>query len=404
MTAPSRRLSAETGDVHRSRLSNRCTMCVLLLAASTGCQTDEPSRRVKDCADVEPAAVHPHARELQTLLDDAVKRGLPGALMAVSQRGGEWYGASGAPDLAEPERRFRNCHLFPIKSISKTFVVARAMQLVEAGRLELDAPLVRVLSPAQLAGLPNTELVMIRHLMNHTSGIMHYPEVPDYVLEFINDSSRVHSVDESLDAVRGQSPYFPPGGGYHYSNTNTLLLQLIIERETGERLETELRRHVWQPLEMASTHLHQDEPLSDHVPWGYMDLYGNGDAHRIDWLDDVSSGQGGIESTLADLMKFSHALFDFDLLANTSVQRMMETVPTDEGRWGYAGAGLGLQRWETPLGQVYGHTGEDTGYKAIWHHAPDHDLTWLLFVNANYGRFADHVEGLRNRVLALLAE
>lgn len=373
------------------------------LVAPLGCHGHERTRRVADCTETEPNQEHPKARQLQALIEGTVKQGLPGVLMAVSQDGKDWYGAAGVPDLREPTRPFRSCHLFPVKSISKTFVVARAMQLVEDGRLQLDAPIGELLSAAELEGLPNTEHIQVRHLMNHTSGLLHYPEVVDYVLEFINDVSHVHTVAESLDAVRGEPPYFAPGNGYHYSNTNTLLLQQIIERRTGERLETELRRMIWQPLDMRTTHLHQDQPLSDHVPWGYMDLYGNGDAHRIEELDDVSSGQGGIESTLGDLMTFSHALFGFELLAEDSVKSMTETVPTDEARWGYAGAGLGLKLWNTPLGKVYGHTGEDTGYKAIWHHAPDHDLTWILFANANYGQFSDRIERLREQVLEVLA-
>ncbi len=201
------------------------------------------------------------------------------------------------------------CHQTTIKSITKTFVAVRALQLVDDDVLELDDTLEQLLASDVIAGLPNTRSIQLRHLLNHTSGIVHYPEVPSYVLEFLNQPDRSHSVAEALDAVRGLEPYFEPGQGYHYSNTNTLLLQYIIERHTGHRLEHELRDNIWQPLELTRTHLHQDEPLSAHVPQGYMDLFGNGDAHQITTLDDVASASGGMECTLLDLVLFSRALF-----------------------------------------------------------------------------------------------
>jgi len=112
-----------------------------------------------------------------------------------------------------------------------------------------------------------------------------------------------------------------------------------------------------------------------------------------------------MESTLADLLRFSHGLFvTKDLLAADLLQEMMTTRDVDEERWHYAAAGLGLKRWHTPLGDMFGHTGEDTGYKSFWHHAPERQLTWVLLLNSNYGQFRTRADRLRADVLELLAE
>jgi D-alanyl-D-alanine carboxypeptidase len=347
---------------------------------------------------------HARSEALATLLDDAVRDGLPGALMLVHEADQVFYGAAGVPDLGEPERVFRVCHLMPIKSITKTFVAVRVLQMVEENLLGLDDPISTLLPAHDLRDLPNTQRIFVRHLLNHTAGIRHYPELLSYVTEFLNEPELAHSRAAALDAVRGLDPYFEPGEGYHYSNTHTLLLQLIIERMSGRSLEQELRESIWTPLGMEHSHLHDDQPLSNHVPQGYMDLYGNGDAHQIYTLDDVSSAAGGMESTLADLARFSHGLFQSERLLSPSMRdEMLLTTPVDKERWGYSGAGLGLKRWDTPLGEVFGHTGEDTGYKAYWHYAPARQLTWVLLTNANYGKFEALAVELRQDVLELLA-
>jgi D-alanyl-D-alanine carboxypeptidase len=364
-------------------------------------------RRVEDCTPSaeERAQSHPRSAALSEQLARAVRGGLPGALMAVDEDGSWFYGAAGVPDLGEPERPFEVCHLMPIKSVTKAFVAVRVLQLVEAGRLDLDAPLHDLLPASVLDGLPNTDVVTVRHLLNHTSGIRHFPEVIGFITDFLNEPSDVHSSAEALDAVRGLDPYFEPGAGYHYSNTNYLLLQLVIERLTGQRLEDELRRAIWEPLGLERTHLHQEHPLSDHVPRGYMDLYGNGDAHQMDYLDVVANGEGGMESTLGDLVRFSRGLFvERTLLGPEALEEMTAMVDVDGAEWGYDGAGLGLMRWPTPVGDVLGKTGEDTGYKAYWHYEPARRLTWVLLLNSNYGLFEERAEALRRSTLELLAE
>lgn len=384
----------------------RSSLIGSLLAVALGCGDRPIDRRVQDCSpsEEERVATHPRAAELDSLLADAVRAGLPGALMAVRQGETHWYGAAGAPDLAEPERPFRTCHIIPIKSITKSFVAVRVLQLVQEGALDLDAPLASLLPRATLASLPNVSRISVRHLLNHRSGLRHYPEVLGYVTDFLNRSQRSHSRAEALDAVRGLDAYFPPGEGFHYSNTNALLLQAMLEQYTGRSLEAELRDAIFEPLGMRHSHLHQDQPLSDHVPMGYMDLYGNGDAHQIDTLDDVSSAAGGMESTLADLVRFSTALLaERTLLGPETYRELTRFEPVDEARWKYTQTGLGIFVWNTSLGPVLGHTGEDTGYKAYWHYAPRRELTWILLLNSNYGRFEQQASELRERVLALVA-
>jgi D-alanyl-D-alanine carboxypeptidase len=387
---------------------SRRARCVALLAiVLCACSAERSSRRVADCvpSEQERATSHPQSAALDAVLRDAVSGGLPGALMLVREGDAVFYGAAGVPDLDEPGRPFEVCHLMPIKSITKTFVAVRVLQLVEAGVLALDASLSSLLPASSLDGLPNTDRIQVRHLLNHTSGIRHYPEVTSYVTAFLNEPDVAQPISAALDAVRGLDPYFEPGAEHRYSNTDSLLQQLIIEQLTGESLEQQLRAHIWQPLGMDDTHLHQDQPLSDHVPSGYMDIYGNGDAHRIDTLDDVASAAGGMESTLSDVARFSQALFDGDALLNASSRAdMLDMVEVDASRWKYTGVGLGVMRWDTALGPVFGHTGEDTGYKAFWHYAPERKLTWVLLLNANYGQFAERAAQLRAAVLELLAQ
>jgi D-alanyl-D-alanine carboxypeptidase len=388
-------------------IERRCNSRVALLAVCLVACTEPVTRRVEDCTPsaAERAADHPKARALDALLGKAVRGGLPGALMAVHEGDTSWYGAAGVPDLGEPERPFEVCHQTVIKSISKSFVAVRTLQLVEQGELELRTPIGKLLPKSTLEGLPNTDRIQLRHLLSHSSGIRHYPEVVSFIADFINQPARAASLQEALQAVRGLDAYFEPGAGYHYSNTNYLLLELIIEHETRRSLKTELDEGIFEPVGLEGTHFHQGEPLSDHMPRGYVDLYGNGDAHQMDYLDIVATAEGGLESTLGDLVRFSRALFDErTLLSEDTLAQMTSFENVDERQWRYTGSGLGLKRWDTPLGEVFGHTGEDLGYKNFWHYEPTRRLTWVLLLNANYGRFEEHSDELRQDVLELLAE
>jgi D-alanyl-D-alanine carboxypeptidase len=282
-------------------------------------------------------------------LDQLVTAGTASsALLAVDGSAGEQRAAAGA---AVPSGYFR------IGSVTKTFVATVVLQLVDEDRVRLDAPIDRY-----LPGLvPDGQRITIRQLLNHTSGIYDYAHDDGYSTNRWRGTDRFkHYEPEQLLAVAFQHPhYFPPGGGWHYSNTNYVIAGLLIEKVTGRPYGTEIRRRILTPLQLTRTSVPGDRPtLPEPHAHGYADVDGRlVDATLMNPSLDGAAGE--MISTTSDLNRFFEALLGGRLLSSATLGEMR----------GYVAAtplfdyGLGLQRFHLPCSKtIEGHSGELLGY------------------------------------------
>lgn len=265
---------------------------------------------------------------------------------------------------------------FQVGSITKTFTATVIAQLLEEGTVTLDDSL-----HEWLPSFPNIDSsITVRQLLLHTSGvrdIWNHPSIWDAVMA---DWSRVWTGEEVLSAFVG-SPHFQPGAGWYYTNTNYILLGLIIERATGASLAEAFRHRIIEPLGLAHTYLAAAEPAAAPVAHGWKDVDDDG------ILDDISIGEsasyysmGLASSALAasagDLIAFSRALVGGQLVSLQMLDRMLTdrvaTPAPGEMRW----YGYGIE-WHGPdvVGDVeaWGHTGVTGGYLAMWAYLPDWD-------------------------------
>jgi CubicO group peptidase (beta-lactamase class C family) len=179
-------------------------------------------------------------------LEAVLRAGVPGAMVVANGPALSWGRAAGVAD-AESGAPMTSRHRFLIGSVSKTFVAAVVLQLVEEGALALD----------EEVG-PIAEGVTLRQLLNHTSGL------PDYYADFDSliapyRADRGYKPDltprGALELVHARPRLFPPGAGWEYSGGNYLALGLIVEEATGATLREELRRRIAQPLGLEGTDL-----------------------------------------------------------------------------------------------------------------------------------------------------
>jgi D-alanyl-D-alanine carboxypeptidase len=162
-------------------------------------------------------------RQLAAALDAAVKQyDLPGAAIGVWTPRGNWVITKGYADLAA-KRPLRREDRFGIRSVTKSFTVTTILQLVASGKLGLDDKVGRYVS-----GVPNGHLITIRQLANMTSGLIDYSQTDDLFRLFVNDLDRRWTNEELLSFAFKQKPLFTPGSRYDYSNTNTVLLGVIV--------------------------------------------------------------------------------------------------------------------------------------------------------------------------------
>jgi D-alanyl-D-alanine carboxypeptidase len=298
--------------------------------------------------------------ELQRTVDSLVAfRGIPGAVVGVQVAGGEQFViASGVADLAartpmNPSNRFR------IGGVTKTMIATVALQLVDEGRLALDDTIARWLPmlPPILASANRTTL---RQLLSHTSGIPDYTAHPAFDSTLAANPGRVWQATDAIALAARSAPSFEPGAPnkWEYSNTNYVVLGLLLETVAGEPVGLQLQRRIFDRIGMTSTYFATTTASPTPFSRGYVDAAGMSDVDVTDRVSPTAAGAAGaVVSNLHDLMLWSPALSAGTLLS-PAMRREMSTVFPASGGVGYA---LGVESFA----QWIGHSGEMPGYESI---------------------------------------
>ncbi|MGW4799523.1 serine hydrolase domain-containing protein [Nonomuraea sp. NPDC004297] len=278
--------------------------------------------------------------------------GATAVLARVSDAGRTWSGAVGVRDIERggrpsPHGRFR------IGSVTKTFVATVVLQLVDENKVGLDDPIDR-----HLPGLvPGGSQITVRELLNHTSHLYDYMSEPGYSTNRWRGEARFRSYQPRELLKVAFAKQLPDDGKWHYSNTNYVVLGLLVEKLTGNPYGEEVERRVLRPLKLRHTVVPGNRAgvPSPHAK-GYEPLPGLVDATRMNPSLDWAAGE--MISTTGDLETFMSALLGGRLISEPSLTAMRTTVETGAG-FGY---GLGLQAYRLPCGTVWGHSGELIGY------------------------------------------
>ena len=315
---------------------------------------------------------------LQRQLDRVVDAGAPGVVALVRTGQRTWQGASGVGDL-RAKRPARAGDRFRVGSVTKSFVATVVLQLVGEGRLGLDDNLER-----WLPGLvPNGEQITVRQLLNHTSGLYNYTDdLPEPPRSFR---------PQALVAIATRHrPLFAPGTRFSYSNTNYILLGLLVEQATGDRLAAQLQQRIFRPLGLRDTELPVTQPgIAGPHAHGYAPpdedwRVTDGPARLIDVTELDPSwawAAGAMVSTAADLARFYQALLGGRLLAPDLLKAMQTTVDARDQLgpgWSY---GLGLEVRRLGCGLVWGHGGSLPGYNTTAFSSQVTDRQLVLMTN-----------------------
>ncbi len=194
---------------------------------------------------------------------------------------------------------------FNIGSIGKTFTAVAIMQLVEQGKVELTAPVSRYLD-----GFPYGESITIHHLLSHTSGLFNYMAHP----EFRARMSGLRKIDDWLPLIYDQELVFdPPGERFAYSNSGIVTLGAVIEQVSGMPYESYIQTNILAPTGMTDTGLNYPEEIVANRAAGYTKRASGNFTAAILQVPPASA-DGGIETTVLDMLKFDRALYGDSLL------------------------------------------------------------------------------------------
>ncbi|MEU3311191.1 serine hydrolase domain-containing protein [Streptomyces sp. NPDC048387] len=326
---------------------------------------------------------------LQQALQDIVDSGWAGAQLRVNDPHGEWVGCAGVAELGSSATPPADGH-FRIGSNTKVFTATLVLLLVAEGRLELDGP---------VAGhLPGYELdprITLRMLLQHTSGLFnftgeHYedgtvaPGIAWEGQEWVDGLMRTYSPEQLVRLALSKPARFEPGTDWSYSNTNYVLLRLLVEEVTGRPYGEEMRRRILTPLGLSGTVVPDASPeIPEPHPHAYYTYQHDGEWKTLDvtranpsWI----SAAGDMISTTRDLHTFFSALMGGRILPAP----LLEEMRTPHPKMGY---GLGLFVQETEDGRtVYTHNGGMWGWGALMFASPDGATTFTASLTCGDAR------------------
>lgn len=330
-----------------------------------------------------PGAAHPKAAVYQAVLDAHTAKGLPGIAALVRDKDGVWVGASGKADISK-NIDMSPCTVSKAASLTKTFVATLALKLVEEGKFGLDDPLTKWLPEKVLSKLKNANISTVRQLLNHTTGIVDVIEDEGFYLAVLNNPAKKWTPEELLEFVYGDAPEFAPGGGVSYSNTNFLLLAMVINQATGVDHSQLLREKLLVPLALDQSFYYWHDEVPNTTAQGYFDLYNNQTLINVTNFNTGSgNGYGGLYSNVFDLQTFIEALVRDKTLLSPSTLDQMLTFGEPEGTTNKR-LGLGIFKdflERAPDEFAYGHRGRDLGYTADMYWFPNQDVTMTYLIN-----------------------
>jgi serine beta-lactamase-like protein LACTB len=277
-------------------------------------------------------------------------RGIPGLALAVAVDGKIVYSEGfGYADLEErvpvwPTTKFR------IGSISKPLTATGLMELVEAGRIDLDAPVQKYVPSFPDKGA----VITVRMIAGHLGGIRHYQG------DEFNIQRHYGNVREGLKIFENDPLVSPPGTKFNYSSYGYNLLSAVIESASGEEFLSYMQGHVFTPLELVHTAADQNKQIVEQRSRFY-ELAKDGNPENAPYVDNSYKwAGGGFLSTAEDLVRFGSALLQPGILKAESLKTLFTSQKTKSREETGYGVGWGVHKSKSGR-LTYEHSGGSVG-------------------------------------------
>ncbi|MFE3639146.1 serine hydrolase domain-containing protein, partial [Streptomyces sp. NPDC059168] len=318
-------------------------------------------------------------------LDSAVRQvmrtaDVPGVTVGVwTPDRGSYVRSFGVADRSDGRRMAPDMYV-RIGSETKTFTVTALLQLVDQGKAGLDDPIGRYVD-----GVPNGDRITLRELAGMRSGLFNYSEDDGFFKALTSDPQRPFTPRQLLGYSFRHPVMFPPGRKFYYSNTNLILLGLVVERQSGLKLGDYIRRHILVPAGMKDTSFPSGAGFPSPHPQGYTDQTADGKVQdTADWNPSWAWAAGAMISTVGDLRTWAPTVAtgrfpDGRRMISAAAQRQrLDTPPTAIPGAGYGLGIFDVQGW-------IGHNGSLPGYETLTIHLPEARTTLVVALNTDIG-------------------
>ncbi|MEI8080483.1 MAG: serine hydrolase domain-containing protein [Actinomycetes bacterium] len=370
---------------HSRRLTSVAATGVAIALVAAGCSSSSStnsSASPSSSASASASAVTltPAVKaQLQAVLDATrTQFGFPGVQAGVWTDGEQWVGTSGTVGAGQTPAPTPADHT-RIGSITKTMTATVVLQLIDEGKLSFDDVVDKY-----VPGMPNGSKATLRNLLEMTSGIPTYTAGTTVVNQYAAKPTTVFTPQQLVDSVKKMPAMFTPGTQMFYSNTNYVLLGMIIEKVTGQQIGPVFKARILDPLKMSQTSV---PGTSSAIPTPYLSgtsTQTNPEGtvkNATNWSPTLAFTAGEVISTLDDLRIWGIALGTGRGILNAATQKLRvdsvkTTVPPNTADRSY---GLGIVN----TGGWLGHTGEIPGYNTTVQYYPDTHTTIVVMVNSD---------------------
>jgi len=377
---------------------NKITNLLIVLLFISACREGEniePSFYTCEFNFPDSSLTHPQHQQYQNLLNEIVSNGVVGISMSVFKpQDGMWIGAGGMADLHNAVS-MQPCNISRVGSTVKMYTAVTVLKLQEEGKLNLDDKIADYLDGDVIDKIENADEATIRQLLQHSSGIYNYIQNLVFQTASTNDLIREWKPEDLLQYAYHKNAYFPPGDDVAYSNTNYIMLGMLIEKIEGKPFYDVFEEKLFLPLGLTLTQFAAEDPVPDGIVRGYIDLYSNLQVLESTYFSgwDYYTADGGLISNPYDMNRFFLELMRGHIINANSLNEMLIWITPKEqdAEFFPIQYGLGIFRIETPQGIAYMHSGDAIGYYANMLYFPDDSTTIVYAVNSNYGKIDQFV-------------
>jgi len=300
---------------------------------------------------------------------------IPGVIAAVWIPGkGTWIKGFGLANKSTGEAMDPSM-LFRIGSLTKSFTATVILQLVDEGKLSLDDTLDKYITDPII---PNASNITVRQVANMSSGLFNYTEDTTFLLAVKANPNRVWAPEELINYSIAHAPYFAPGTNFYYSNTNYVLLSMVIKKITGNSVGSEMQSRIISPLGLSNTSF----PTTSAMPSGSCHGYSLSDDGtsivEADALDpSVTLGAGANISDIYNLKTWVETVAKGALVSDASHTAQLTCINEPDSTTDKYCFGI------MKVDNFIGHDGVINGYNSMMAYLPSNGAVIIVMENLN---------------------
>ena len=332
-------------------------------------------------------------KQLQEELNHIVQTDdLPGATLAIVLPDNQMLSLSaGYADKEAQIPMLPGARMFS-GSVGKTFVAAVLLQIMAEKEIALDAKVAPFFKEEDwYSRIPNAEALTIRMLLQHTSGIPRYIFQQSFLDDLKAHPEKSRTPAELLSHVLDMAPTHPAGKGWGYSDTNFILLGMLIEKWSGDTFYNQTQKRIITPMQLRNT-IPSDKRALEGLTQGYIGdrnfffLPNKTVEHGLYAINPQFEWTGGgFVTNVEDLARFIKATHKGRIIPENFYPEMLKPVDYQTGEAADAGYGLANFVWTTSNGIHYGHAGVFPGHLTRVDYVKDHDFSVAFQYNTDQG-------------------